>query len=100
MTFDGSKEVGSGQIQILKTIPNQQVELELHMTAPFEATNQVVYELKTEGTATRFTWHMSGKNNLIGKIIGVFIDCEKMVTPDFDKGIQNLKQIVENQAHS
>ncbi len=41
------------------------------------------------------TWSMSGDGGFLGKLIGVFIDCEKMVKDQFVVGIKNLKVIVE-----
>ncbi len=94
MEFD-SKEAGSGSLEILNTVPNGTVELRLHMTQPMEAINIVTYTLTPEGSGTRFTWAMSGDVNFLGKLVGVVIDCEKMVGDQFSQGIENLKAVVE-----
>ena len=42
---------------------------------------------------------MSGKNELhSAKAFGLFVDCEKMVGDQYDKGLANIKTIVENRA--
>jgi hypothetical protein len=38
---------------------------------------------------------MSGVTNYLGKLISVFIDCEKMVGDQFSEGLMNLKKVVE-----
>ena len=97
MEFEGNSEVGSGRLEILVSRPPNEVVLELQMQKPIEALNRITYRLTPESTGTRFTWSMSGKSNWIGRILGVFIDCSKMVTGDFEAGISNLKTVVESQ---
>ena len=38
---------------------------------------------------------MSGKNNFFFKAGGLFIDCEKMIGPQFEEGLANLKALSE-----
>ncbi len=97
MEFDGNKEAGAGSLEILKLVPNQSVQMQLRMTKPFQAENLIEYSLTPEAGGTRFSWKMSGDGGFMGKLINVFIDCEKMVTKDFVVGIENLKKIAEAQ---
>ncbi|MDG0815155.1 SRPBCC family protein [Bdellovibrio svalbardensis] len=96
MSFDGNKDAGTGNLEILQIVPNESVQIKLQMLKPFEANNLVEYKLTPEGSGTRFTWTMSGQNQFLGKMITVFIDCDKMLGDQFLKGISNLKNIVEN----
>lgn len=96
MVFE-SQESGSGSLEFLNLVPNESAELRLLMTAPFAADHHIKYKLTTEGDATRFTWSMSGDGGFMGKLIGVLIDCEKMVGNQFLEGIQNLKVLMEAQ---
>jgi hypothetical protein len=41
------------------------------------------------------TWTMQGKCNFISKIIQVFVSMDKMVGPDFEAGLANLKAAAE-----
>ena len=97
MNFDGNNEAGSGSLEILKMTPNESVDIKLIMTKPLKAENLIHYQLTPEGSGTRFSWSMSGNGGYIGKLITLFIDCEKMVTQDFEKGIANLKTLIEAQ---
>jgi hypothetical protein len=100
MEFDGNRDSGAGSLEVLKIIPNQQVEIKLVMTRPISASNTIIYTLTPEGDQTRFSWAMSGDGGFMGKLIGVFIDCEKMVAGDFEVGIKTLKDLIEKQASS
>jgi hypothetical protein len=96
MTFEGDKE-GAGELTILRLVPNQAADIRLHMTKPFDAENLIEYSLQPEGTGTKFTWTMSGKMNFLAKAFSLFMDCEKMLGPEFEKGIASLKRVVEAQ---
>jgi len=41
---------------------------------------------------------MAGRNNFIAKAIGLFMNCDKMVGGDFEKGLANLKAAAEGSA--
>lgn len=96
MTFE-SDEQGTGELTILKLVPNQAADINLHMIKPFDAENLIQYSLQPEGTGTKFTWTMSGKMNFLAKAFSLFMDCEKMLGPEFEKGIASLKRVVEAQ---
>jgi hypothetical protein len=38
---------------------------------------------------------MRGQNIFIGKVMSIFVDMDKMVGKDFEKGLQNLKAASE-----
>jgi uncharacterized protein YndB with AHSA1/START domain len=95
LIFDGNSKAGSGSVEILKIVPNESVELKLIMTKPFNAENLITYKVVPTQTGVDFTWSMSGDGGYMGKLMSVFIDCEKMITDQFRTGINNLKQIVE-----
>ncbi|MBI1822117.1 MAG: SRPBCC family protein [Nitrospirae bacterium] len=96
MEFDGNSDVGSGRLEIINVIPNQQVEIKLMMLRPLKATNIVQYKLNPKDQGTLFTWTMSGDNNFLSKLVSIFINCDKMLGDQFNQGIQNLKTVVES----
>ncbi|MES2803812.1 MAG: SRPBCC family protein [Bdellovibrionota bacterium] len=97
MEFEGNSEAGSGKLDMLSLVANTEAQIRLTMTKPFNAENLIIYKLTPEGEGTRFTWTMSGDGGFLGKLMNTLIDCEKMVTDEFEKGFQNLKVIIENQ---
>lgn len=92
--FEGN--TGSGSVEILNVVPNDTVDLRLLMSKPFAADHKVTYKIVPTATGSELTWSMSGNNGFMGKLIGTVIDCDEMMTKQFTKGINNLKQIVEN----
>ena len=95
MNFE-SKDSGSGTLEFLKIVPNQSVDMSLVMTAPISVSNLVQYKVVPVNGGTEFTWSMTGENGYFMKLVGVFINCEKMFQDKFDEGFTNLKKIVEN----
>jgi hypothetical protein len=38
---------------------------------------------------------MTGKNNFMGKVFGLMIDCDKMCGDQFEKGLAAMKSVAE-----
>jgi hypothetical protein len=85
---------GDGTLRILHSAPTR-VRMELHMVKPMEARNQVQFLLQPRGAATDVTWQMEGASPFLGKLIGVFVDMDKMVGGQFESGLADLKQRAE-----
>ncbi len=97
MEWEGNSEAGAGQLEILRVVPNELVEIQLTMLKPIHAVNLIQYQLTPEPTGgTTFSWSMSGDAGFIGQLMNIFIDCEEMVAGQFTVGIQNLKNLIEN----
>ena len=95
--WEGNYKVGIGELEITKSIPNKEVEILLNLIKPMKLQNKVIFNLQKVNVGTIVTWTMRGDINFIGKIINVFISMDKMDGPQFEKGLNKLKQIVENQ---
>jgi effector-binding domain-containing protein len=89
--------VGTGSQKILSLEPNKNVRCELHFIEPFESISTATYDLEPVGDSTRITWGMEGENNFMGKIMGVFMNMDNMIGPDFEKGLANLKALAEEE---
>lgn len=92
--FAGPKS-GAGSIEIVDSSASRNVVMRLLMVKPFKADNTVKFSLQPDGPATAVTWAMSGRQPLLGKVMALFINCEKMVGRDFEEGLANLKAIAE-----
>jgi uncharacterized protein YndB with AHSA1/START domain len=93
--WSGNRQVGEGRMTITDSRPNEAVRMNLEFIKPFKATNITEFTFKPEGSQTVVTWTMSGKNNFISKAIGLFMDCDKMVGGQFEKGLAQMKSIAE-----
>lgn len=94
-SWAGNQQVGEGRMTIVESRPDELVRTKLEFLKPFKATNEALFTLKPEGGGTRVTWTMSGKNNFLAKAMSLFMNCEKMVGPEFEKGLASMKAIVE-----
>jgi len=91
----GNKDVGEGSMTILESQPSDMIKIRLDFVKPFKGTNTAEFNFKPAGNQTAVTWSMYGKNNFIAKAIGVFIDCDKMIGGQFEKGLVQLKAVAE-----
>ena len=93
-SWDGNKDIGAGSATIVESKPNELVRLRMDWKRPMEGVATVDFTFKPEGDKTIVTWAMYGKNNFMGKLVSLFIDCEKMVGPQFEQGLADLGKVV------
>lgn len=93
-TWSGNDEVGEGAMTITGSKPHESVVMNLEFTRPFKATNVAEFTLKPEGGGTSVTWSMSGRNGFMAKAVGLFMNFDKMLGGQFEKGLENLKAVV------
>jgi hypothetical protein len=97
-SWAGNNKVGEGRMEIVESRPNQLVLFKLDFLKPMRATNTAEFTFKPDGDQTIVTWTMSGKNNLMGKIFSMFVNCDKMIGGQFEQGLANMKALAEGQA--
>jgi hypothetical protein len=93
--WSGNSDVGSGKQTIVESRPNELVRLKLEFFKPMEGVCDVTLALKPEAGQTRVVWTMTGENNLMGKIFCLFVNQDKMIGDDFEKGLATLKRTSE-----
>ena len=93
--WEGNSKVGQGRMEILATQPTD-TTIKLDFLKPFEGHNTTDFILVPEGTATRVDWVMVGPMALFpGKVMSVFTTMDKMIGPDFEKGLAKMKATAE-----
>jgi effector-binding domain-containing protein len=75
--------------------PDKHVGLDLMFLEPFESKNKVDFDLAPAGDSTKVTWTMTAENGFMGRVMSVFMNMDKMVGPDFEKGLAKLKTMSE-----
>jgi uncharacterized protein YndB with AHSA1/START domain len=93
--WEGNKDVGTGNMEIAESLPSSRLTLKLNFEKPFKANNTVNFTLAPTGGGTDVAWSMEGQNNFMSKIMQVFMNMDKMVGPDFEAGLANLKAASE-----
>ena len=94
--WNGNNEVGEGSTTLVESKPPEKIGMKLAFVRPFAGTSDVQFTFASEGTGTKVTWAMQSKKPFIGKIMGLFMDCEKMCGDQFSEGLANLKKIAES----
>ncbi len=94
----GNEQAGEGRMTILESKPGELVSIKLEFLKPFEATNTAEFSFKPEGAGALVTWSMFGKNSFMGKAIHLFMNMDKMVGGDFEKGLAQMKVAAESTA--
>jgi uncharacterized protein YndB with AHSA1/START domain len=94
-SWSGNSKVGEGRIEVTDVVPPSTVAMRLDMLKPLKAHNAVEFTLQPNDTGTTVTWAMSGRQPFMAKLMTLFIDCDKMVGSQFEKGLRKLKVIAE-----
>src|SRR4051794_35771156 len=91
----GNEKVGEGGMTTTESRPDELIRIRLEFLKPFAATNTATFTFKPEGDGTAVTWTMEGKNGFLCKAFGLFVDMDKMIGGDFEKGLAVMKSLVE-----
>ncbi|SMC28605.1 Polyketide cyclase / dehydrase and lipid transport [Andreprevotia lacus DSM 23236] len=93
----GNKNIGEGSMTIQASTP-ERIVIQLDFLKPFEAHNIAEFTLTAAGGGTDIEWAMSGPSPLMARVMQLFFSMEKMVGPDFEAGLVNLKAQAERAA--
>ena len=90
------KDVGQGEQEITKIIPQKRIEMELRFKKPYESTNYAYMETTALDEAeTKVTWSFSGKMKYPTNLMLLFMNLEQTVGKQLNEGLTNLKTILE-----
>ena len=95
-TWSGNDDVGAGKMTILALEPNKRISINLQFIKPFESNPKNGFAFEGAGKETKVTWSMEGTNNFVGKAMSLFMDMDKMIGKDFEKGLADLKKVTES----
>lgn len=91
----GNDKVGEGKMTILRSKPDAEIQIQLEFIKPWQANNDTTFTFQPQGAGTLVTWRMSGSNTLMTKAISLFMPMDKMIGPDFEKGLATMKTKAE-----
>ncbi|CAG0962929.1 MAG: SRPBCC family protein [Bacteroidetes bacterium] len=91
-----NEEVGTGTQKITKIIEGEKIETHISFKIPFEAEDDayLITERIDENT-TLVKWGFTGSFPYPFNIMQLFINMDKEVGGDLEKGLQNLKKTIE-----
>jgi hypothetical protein len=81
---------------VLDALEPQRVRLALDFEKPFKAKkNEALFEIAPTESGAQVVWTMSGPAPLPHKIMGLFMNFDRMIGADFELGLARLKAVVE-----
>jgi hypothetical protein len=90
------KKTGEGTMTCMVSRPAEFIQFRLEFRKPMQSVSTAEFTFRPEsGGKTLVTWTMYGPNSFMGKIMSLFMSCEKMVGGQFDQGLGNLRETVE-----
>lgn len=96
-SWNSAGPMGTGQSEIVESVPNVMVKTQLTYVKPMPMQQLAEMSLIPNETGTIVRWSVSGKNNFLGRLFCTFMNMDKIVGSEFEKGLVNLKKMVESQ---
>lgn len=94
-SWEGNDAVGAGRMEITGAAPPGKVDIKLDFLKPFPSQNSTVFTVQPEADGSKVVWTMSGPSAFVTKLMGVFVSMDKMIGPDFEKGLASMKTAAE-----
>lgn len=93
--WSGNNEAGEGSMTMTQSVPNDHVTIQLAFTRPFSSSSVIGLAIKPEGAGSLVTWNLTGQSTFPIKAISLFSSMDKMMGPDFERGLAQLKTVAE-----
>ena len=91
-TWNGNDNVGQGEQTIANIAEGESIDFGLHFVKPFDglASSKMQTSAVSE-TQTKLTWSLASSMNYPNNIILLFVDMNKVIGEDYQRGLVNLK---------
>lgn len=94
--WSGNRKAGKGRMEITDVTEPEHVSIDLVFEKPFSSQSVTTFDLEPESGGTRVTWRMRGAKTLMTRVMGLFTSMDKMIGPDFEKGLDQLRADAES----
>ncbi|HNR08997.1 MAG TPA: SRPBCC family protein [Saprospiraceae bacterium] len=95
-SWSGNKDVGKGY-QMITNIAPDYVGSELVFEEPWSSKATIGMKLTEEDGATRATWSFDSETPFPWNAMNLFMNMDKLLGPDFEKGLNKLKTYIETE---
>jgi uncharacterized protein YndB with AHSA1/START domain len=93
--WDSKGNAGRGRMTIIESSLPTHVVVQVDFARPFAAHNVNEFILEP-GSSTQVTWTMQGSRLYIMKVMGIFVNMDRVMGKHFEAGLINLKNAAEN----
>ncbi|WP_299367687.1 SRPBCC family protein [Winogradskyella sp.] len=95
--WEGNKEVGTGEQEIVSISENKSINSQLRFYKPWKSQSDAyITTRELDAMSTEVVWGFSGVNKPPSNIFFLFFNMDKTVGKDFEEGLSDLKQILES----
>jgi hypothetical protein len=96
LSYEGNKDLGSGEQEIKGLEKNEKIDIELRFLKPFKSTSKTPFELESIGQSqTKVKWTMQGQMSYPLNFALLFINMDSFLGKDVQKSLENLKSNLE-----
>jgi hypothetical protein len=92
--WSGNRKAGAGRMEI-QAITASEIDIALDFTRPFKSKSKAHFTLSPDGDRSVVKWQIHTPKTIMTKIAGVFMNMDKAVGADLEKGLAKLKATVE-----
>jgi len=92
--WEGNKEVGTGSMELV-AINGDTILQKIIFTAPQKGGGDVYLIAQPAGDSTHVTWGMKFDVGFMSRAVMLFLNMDKMIGADYDKGLAKFKQVIE-----
>src|ERR1700756_1058357 len=99
--WSGTGKAGAGRMEIIEMRTGSEgglTTIKLDFLKPFKASNTAEFLMVPSQAGTDLTWAMFGSSPFISKVMGVFVDMDRLIGKDFEAGLVALKRNAEQAA--
>ncbi|HSE07534.1 MAG TPA: SRPBCC family protein [Nocardioidaceae bacterium] len=99
-SWSGNRKAGQGRMVIDDASAPSRVHIDLSFEKPWKSRNDTLFTIVPTTSGCQVTWSMTGEKTLMTKVLGLFTSMDKMVGPDFEKGLARLKATTESESQA
>lgn len=93
--WSGNKKVGQGRMEITEAERPTRIGIDLEFMAPWKARNRTEFLLRPTDGGTSVSWIMTGSSPFMFRLMGLFMNMDRMIGKDFEAGLASLKTAAE-----
>ncbi|MFC3195322.1 SRPBCC family protein [Marinicella sediminis] len=95
MAWSGNEEVGSGNQTIIESVAHEKIKTELYFDGQGDDPSWATIAIKDLGETSEVSWtfDVDFNGNVLGRYFGIMM--ERMLGPQYEMGLTNLKNLVE-----